>query len=89
MFLDEIAKILELDGSTGKTHSCLLFDTLGVHIEGRIVLGNFSSVRVDFLLNKEPYCVLGEDLKIKNLTKASLSIKGRIYGIINSKKITI
>lgn len=88
MLLDEIANILELDGTTKNTYSALILSGRGLHIQGKIKIINCTSVKIDFLLMSQMYTILGENLKIKNLTQSSMSIKGKIYAYYLASKIS-
>ncbi len=87
MFVDEIAKMLDLDGTTSKTYSAYLTSGKGFYIEGKIKIINCSSVRIDFSISGSLHSVLGENLKIKNLTTGSMTISGDIFAFFNSNKL--
>lgn len=87
MFLDEIASILDLDGATSSTYSALCINNKGLHVQGKVKITNCSTVRIDILINKTPYCILGEKLKIKNLTLDTVSVSGDIYAWCNTQKV--
>lgn len=86
MLLDDLATALNLDGATARTFSIINLNGKGLHIEGAIFIKNFSTVRIDLNVGKFPLSVLGENLKIKNLTKGSVTIVGEIYAYYDRSK---
>ncbi|MBO5102833.1 MAG: hypothetical protein J6C13_01930 [Clostridia bacterium] len=89
MFLDEIAQILELDGTTKNSYSAYLKGANGIYIQGNVKITYCSTVKISFAINSLQFSVFGENLKIKNLTLDTLAITGLVYGFINESKLKL
>lgn len=89
MILDDLATMLNINGSTKHTYSILNLNNKGIHIEGAVLIKNCTSVRIDLLIAKSPITILGENLKIKNLCLGSVTILGEIWGCVDRIKLKI
>lgn len=86
MFLDEIAMQLDLSGTTKNSYLIVNVSGKGVYIQGAIKITVCSTVKMSFKINKTIYSILGENLKLRNLTNDTILIQGNIYGIIDESK---
>lgn len=89
MFLDEFAQILSLEGATKNSYTLLNIDNKGLHLAGNLKILNCTTVKIDVSINKKHFIILGENLKIKQLSTGSLFVNGKIYGFFDSTKINI
>ena len=84
MFLDEIAKHFSLNGATKNTYTLSLVNDNLVLIQGKIKINIYTDTTITYSLNKKTFSIIGESLKIKNLTKDTLLILGNISTIQKS-----
>ncbi len=82
MFLNEILENLGLAGVVKNNYLILNYSGLGVYIQGSVLINFCSSVKIELSISGSFYTILGENLDIKNMTKDTLYISGKIQDIL-------
>ena len=87
MFFEEIARNLGLDIGPGG-YSIQNISGRCVYIQGHVNIRTTSMVKIVVMLAKDLYEITGENLQIVTLSQDTLTIKGKIFGIIRKAENT-
>lgn len=85
-FLNEIAGKLSGEYDVRLTDKCVLFGGKAVYVEGHSGIEGYSPAEISLRLNKATLKIIGENLKIAELSKEDILVKGKIKSVAREEK---